>query len=91
MALLIYVKDGDSPFRNVVAMNSAREMPRTCPVCRIAMQAQRIEGGVQHACERCGLTITFAPAAGRVSSFKNEEAAIPAVCRFSSDLGRSRA
>jgi hypothetical protein len=44
---------------NVVAVNSARETPRTCPVCRLAMQAQRIENSVQHACEGCGLTITF--------------------------------
>jgi uncharacterized paraquat-inducible protein A len=87
---LKYVKDRDSPGLKVIVMNSARETPKVCPVCRIAMRAERIEGGVEHACERCGLTITFAPAAERASNPKSEEAAIAAASRFSPDLSRIR-
>jgi hypothetical protein len=44
-----------------LAVSSEHLTPKLCPICRIPMQAERIEGGLKHTCERCGLTITVVP------------------------------
>jgi hypothetical protein len=45
-------------------MTSARPPLKVCPICHIAMQCEYIDGGVEHVCERCGLTIAVGPGRG---------------------------
>ena len=40
-------------------MEQKPKPPKICPVCHVAMQATKIENGVVHTCENCGLTITI--------------------------------
>ena len=41
-------------------MNQRPKLPKTCPVCDIAMQATTTENGVVYRCQQCGLTINIA-------------------------------
>jgi hypothetical protein len=49
-------------------MESAREPLKLCPVCRITMRCERIEGGVTHICESCRMSIIIAPLEGARTS-----------------------
>ncbi len=62
-------------------MSSPQETPKVCPVCRIAMQAERLDAGVQHICERCGLTISIGPLGHAVSKKEEPSAIAPSFWR----------
>ena len=34
-------------------------LPRSCPICRVAMQATESDERIVHQCHNCGMTITI--------------------------------